>query len=200
MRVIFLLLIVTALNAHALPIKRINLIRLSDGATMSEQNVKRVAVQVRRSYNRLKLPIRFAPVRTVSLGVGPTGVSERLKYAYRVMRKMRPRRATYVFVPMSTDGYSWGYMLTKLFACGTATDRNLRGENRFWFSVNTAVHELGHLLGPDHDETSPNVMHPDALRFVTNRVLAFPWWFKEDVLSKTFGVEADDDCGGAWAC
>lgn len=200
MRVIFLVLLFSALDALALPTKRVDFVQVLDGATMSVPKTRRVTTQVRRAYNQLRLPIRFSPLRTIRIGFGPTGVNERLRYAYRVMRKMRPRRATYVFIPMSTDGFSWGYMLTKNFACGTATERNLRGQDRFWFSVNTAVHEIGHLLGPDHDDTSANVMHPDALRFVTNRVLPFPWWFKENVLWRTFGVEPDDECNGAWAC
>lgn len=200
MRVIFFLLLLTALDASALPIKRVDFVQVLDGATMSPPKTRQVTTQVRRAYKRLKLPIRFSPLRTVRLGLGTIGVNDRLKYAYRVMRKMRPNRATYVFVPMSTDGFSWGYQLTKTFACGTATERNLRGDDRFWFSVNTAVHEIGHLFGASHDDSSINVMHSDALRFVTAGVLPFPWWFKESVLWLTFGVEEEDECNGAWAC
>lgn len=44
--------------------------------------------------------------------------------------------------------------------------RNHEGKGRFHHSVICACHELGHYCGATHDQSKPNIMHEDALKFV----------------------------------
>lgn len=194
---LLLAVLLFASTAYAAPItsvRSISFVHIADGATMQRSEVRRVMAEVRKAYSSVRLDkfgaaIRWGRLRTVRLNLGSYSVSERLSYAYRVARRLRSRLPVYVFVPMTSDGYSWGVCFNRSFAAGTAVSVNLRGERRYWQSVTTAVHEIGHMLGANHDDRTVNVMHPDALRFVTDRVLPFPWWFRDIVLGFGFGVD-----------
>lgn len=189
-----------AVSAHAAPItsvRRIEFVHVIDGATMQRGEVRRVVSEVRKAYKSLRLDkfgaaIRWGRLHTKRLNLGPYTVSQRQAYAYRVMKRLRSKRAVYVFLPMSSDGYSWGVCLNKGFAVGTATSLNLRGEARFWHSATTAVHEIGHMLGYGHEDRFPNVMHSAALQFVTSGIPKFPWSFRDLVLGFGFDIDVCD--------
>jgi hypothetical protein len=188
-----LLLCASTAVAELKPV-RIQFVRVVDGATMSRAETLRVTKKVREAYLKLRLVFTFSGLRQVRVGFGPGLVADRLNYARRVERRVRGRTRgyrTHVFVPMSTDGYSWGYAFGPV-SVGTATSYNLRGEPRFWHTVTTAAHEIGHLLGADHDDREPNLMHSNALAFVNNNVPRFPWWMRDIVLSNGFGVDMCD--------
>lgn len=189
-----LAILLFALPVSAESVRRIEFVHVADGATMPRGEVRRVISEVRKAYGSVRLDrfgavIRWGRLRTVRLNLGAYSVDKRLQYAYRLARRLRSRLPVYVFVPMSSDGYSWGVCFNRAFAVGVATSVNLRGERRFWQGATTAVHEIGHMLGVSHDDSSANVMHSDALRFVTDFIPPFPWWFRDMVLGFGFGVD-----------
>lgn len=189
-----LALLLVALPVSAESVRRIEFVHVADGATMPRGEVRRVMAEVRKAYSSLKLDrfgavIRWGRLRTVRLNLGAYSVDKRLQYAYRLARRLRSRLPVYVFVPQSSDGYSWGYCLNRGFAVGVATSVNLRGERRFWQGATTAVHEIGHMFGLSHDDREANVMHSDAMRFVAGNIPPFPWWFRDMVLGFGFGID-----------
>lgn len=53
-------------------------------------------------------------------------------------------------------------------ATGNALEANLEtGEERLNHSAVTLAHEVGHLFCATHQDSSPNLLHSDAMRFVT---------------------------------
>lgn len=186
-----------AVSAYAVPVtsvRSVGFVHVVDSATMQRGEVRRVMAEVRKAYRSLNLErfgaaIRWGRLRSIRLNLGAYSVDKRVEYAYRLRRRLMARMPVYVFVPMSSDGYGWGLCIDKRFAVGVGTSRNLRGEARFWHSATTAVHEIGHMLGANHDEREVNVMHPDALRFVGNNIPPFPWWFRDSVLYWGFGID-----------
>jgi hypothetical protein len=183
-----------ALPVYAESVRRIEFVHVADVATMPRGEVRRVMAEVRKAYSSLQLDrfgavIRWGRLRTVRLNLGAYSVDKRLQYAYRLARRLRSRLPVYVFVPQSSDGYSWGYCLSRGFAVGVATSVNLRGERRFWHGATTAVHEIGHMFGLSHDDREANVMHSDAMQFVAGNIPPFPWWFRDSVLDFGFGID-----------
>lgn len=186
-----LALVCFASTAAALPIDFIHVV---DGQTMPRSEVRRVISGVKKAYDSLHLArygavIKWGRLRSKRVGFGPGEMKDRLAYSYRLLKRLRQKRPVYVFVPMSTDGYSWGYCLSRAFAVGTATSVNLRGEDRYLFSVTTAVHEIGHMLGQSHSDNEANIMHSDALRFVTDRIPPWGWWARDMILWFGFGID-----------
>lgn len=166
---------------------RLEFVRVVDGATMGRVEVQEVATRVCAAYRALRVGgIECGRVRdAVVSGLGRYLVKDRLSYAYAVERALkgnyRPSVRTYVFVPMSADGFQWGYRIARNFAVGTASTVNLRGEPRYWHGVNTAVHEIGHMFGAGHEDGVVNVMHSNALAYVVSELLPFPWWMEHQI-------------------
>jgi len=116
-----LAILLFAIPVYGQSVRRIEFVHIADGATMQRGEVRRVIAEVKKSYGSLKLNrfgavIRWGRLRTVRLNLGSYSVDKRLRYAYRVARRLRSRLPVYVFVPMSADGYSWGYCLGRNFA------------------------------------------------------------------------------------
>ena len=61
------------------------------------------------------------------------------------------------------------------FAVAAIAETNAAGESRYPQSVVAATHELGHLLGAQHVNEYPNIMHADAMRYVPTVISNYPW-------------------------
>lgn len=71
--------------------------------------------------------------------------------------------------PVKVDGHLYiGGMASNCggFSYSNAETYNSNGEYRFIHSVNAAIHEIGHALGADHDDSGVNVMHSNASAYV----------------------------------
>lgn len=188
MRYIFPFLLWWAVNAEALPIKRVNIIAVNGTAQSSDSEILD-AFKTERSYAR-KSGIRLVlnkfiriddpSLRLQNLESRILRLSDYVKFV-RMNGLHRGGVYTIFATPLLPDS-------GKLYWAGVARDICTRGGSSVaWATIGnipsslgvdgkllsqTAFsHELEHLLGAYHDEDGATLMHPNALIFVVNSLL-----------------------------
>lgn len=71
----------------------------------------------------------------------------------------------------------------KSIALGNAEVENSFGAPRLKHSVKIMEHEIGHQSGASHDDSFPNIMHPDPLPYVDSMQLHFSQKSKQEILT-----------------
>lgn len=167
-----------AVNAYAEEIN-VQVIHVRGFGGVSVSQGRTVAESVRNFYEGNGIKLNITGFRSINNTSPSKFKSSSYQFGiledFRRWRRSHPyNRRMVLFITPPAGGYLLGAAQTACSIYGTAYAaaeiKNMEGKDRVVHSFTALAHEVGHLLGAEHDE-SPTLMNANALPLVRNEIL-----------------------------
>lgn len=172
---IFILL--SAVAANALPLVNVHMVMVG-GANAIQADIPTLFAATKETLK--PLPVRLRLRRSTYVSDSAPGLSTlaqtRARFDYwrdEAIKRHWFRGVDIVHVALPPIIDPLGIFVGELaltcgrFSVSFLTNSNHKGETRYEHSICALAHGVGHNLGAMHNSDSANLMHPDALRFVS---------------------------------